>query len=513
MITKENRKWWAIAALDLSLLAVGLDATVLNLALPTLANLLHASENQLQWFVAAYSLTLAAGLLPAGLLGDRFGRKKVLLLALVLFGAGSIACAYAPSSGALIAARAVLGFGAACLITLSLSVLTVLFSETERPRAVGIWAAANFLALPIGPLLGGWLLSHYWWGWVFLINVPVVLLALAAVVVLLPESRSSERIGLDLPGILISSSGLAAMTYGLIQAGQNGWGSLSALAPLAGGLLAVAVFVGWEKLLERRPGGRPMVDLSLFSLPGFTWGTVLAAMGGFAMFGVLFAIPQYFQAVRGIDAQGSGARLIPLILGLMVGAFIADRLAARLGTKFTVALGFIILAGGMAAGSITSVNTGDAYTAFWTTLCGLGMGFALATAASAALSQLSAERSGVGSALMQTVQKIGVPFGVAILGSVLNSVYQAHISSAGVPPSTSEVIKKSVFAGVAVAQKLGSAGLLNSVHSAFISGMDTMLLICSGIAVAGILLAIIALPGKPVETKQIPEKRVESERV
>src|SRR5579862_9542287 len=186
MNTAGTRKWWALGATNLVVLAAGLDATVLSLALPTLATALRASESDLQWFSAGYALMLAAGMLPAGLLGDRYGRKKVLLGSLVLFAAGSLACAYAPTSAVFLAARAVLGLAGAGLVTMCLSALTVLFSEEERPRAVGIWAAANFLALPIGPLLGGWLLSNYWWGWVFLINVPVVVVALIAVIVLLP---------------------------------------------------------------------------------------------------------------------------------------------------------------------------------------------------------------------------------------------------------------------------------------------------------------------------------------
>jgi DHA2 family multidrug resistance protein-like MFS transporter len=185
-----SRRWWALGALTLAVLAVGLDATVLSVALPTLATALHASESDLQWFSSGYLLVLAAALLPAGLLGDRYGRKKVLLLSLALFGAGSAACAYAPSAGAFIAARMVLGLAGAGIIVMALSALTVLFTEEERPRAVGIWGAANFLALPLGPILGGWLLTHYWWGWVFLLNVPVALVGLVAAFALVPESRS-----------------------------------------------------------------------------------------------------------------------------------------------------------------------------------------------------------------------------------------------------------------------------------------------------------------------------------
>src|SRR6516164_1935605 len=203
-----NRRWWALGALVLAVLAVGLDGTILSVALPTLATALHASESDLQWFSSGYLLVLAAAMLPAGLLGDRYGRKKVLLVSLALFGAGSAACAYASSGAAFIAARAVLGLAGAGIIVMALSALTVLFTEQERPRAVGIWAAANFLALPLGPILGGWLLTHYWWGWVFLLNVPVALIGFGATLALVPESRAPQRPGLDPVGIIASTSGL-----------------------------------------------------------------------------------------------------------------------------------------------------------------------------------------------------------------------------------------------------------------------------------------------------------------
>jgi MFS transporter, DHA2 family, multidrug resistance protein len=217
MITSETRKWWALGALTLSVLAIGLDGTILSVALPTLANALHATESDLQWFSSGYLLVLAAALLPVGLLGDRFGCKKVMLTSLFLFGVGSAACAYAPTAGAFIAARVVLGLAGAGVIVMALSALTVLFTEEERPRAVGVWAAANFLSLPIGPILGGWLLTHYWWGWVFLINVPVALVGLLVALALVPESRAPVRPGLDPVGVIASIAGLVSVTYGLIE--------------------------------------------------------------------------------------------------------------------------------------------------------------------------------------------------------------------------------------------------------------------------------------------------------
>jgi MFS transporter, DHA2 family, multidrug resistance protein len=488
------RRWWALGALTLAVLAVGLDGTVLSVALPTLATDLHASTADLQWFVSGYTLVLAAALLPGGLLGDRYGRKRVLLGALALFGLGSLACAYAPSAGAFIAARVVLGLGAAAIIPLALSVLTVLFSDEERPRAVGVWATANFLALPVGPILGGWLLTNYWWGWVFLMNLPVVVIGLLAAAAWLPESRASERPALDRTGVLLSSAGLAVLVYGVIQAGQDGWGDTRALTGMLAGALALVGFVLWERRLGRRPAGQPLVDLRLFGSTTFTWGTILAALGIFALFGVLFTAPQYFQAILGADAMGSGLRLLPLIGGLALGAGLADRIAARAGAKLTVAAGFALLAGGLAVGGTTSVTSGTGFIAAWTPVVGLGMGLALATASAGALGALSAERAGVGSAVIQAVQKVGAPFAAAILGSVLNARYRGQLDVAGVPARVASTVHDSVFAGIGAARQLGSASLLHSVRAAFVDGVDVMLWVCAAIAVAGLVLALVFLP-------------------
>ncbi|MEP7024606.1 MAG: MFS transporter, partial [Actinomycetota bacterium] len=291
MSSSDSRRWWALGALAVSVLVVNLDLTVLNLALPTLATSLHASTGDLQWFIDAYSLVLAAALLPAGLLGDRYGRRKLLTGALAMFGVASLACAYAGSAGQLIAARAVLGLAAAVILPLALGVIPVMFTPAERPRAIALVGGATFAGYPIGPLLGGWLLDHYWWGSVFLINVPVVLVAVAAVAALMPESRSQQRPGLDLPGVLISSTGLVALTFGVITAGQNGWTSGSALAALAGGAVAAVVFVAWERHISQA-GRQPLADLSLFRSASFSWGTALSTLISFALFGILFGIPQ-----------------------------------------------------------------------------------------------------------------------------------------------------------------------------------------------------------------------------
>jgi hypothetical protein len=268
----------------------------------------------------------------------------------------------------------------------------------QSPAAVGVWATANFLALPLGPILGGWLLTNYWWGWAFLINVPVVLVGLLAVIVLLPESRSATRAGLDPVGVLSSSAGLTVLVYGVIEAGQHGWGDTMALTAMIAGTLLLVGFVAWERRLGRRPAGQPLVDLGLFRSTSFTWGTILAAVGIFALFGVLFTAPQYFQAVLGTDAMGSGLRLLPLIGG----------------------------------------DPGQ-----------------------------RAQRH-----------------------------LQGQLHLAGVPARVADAVRDSVFAGVAAAQQLGSVSLLHSVRTAFVDGMDVMLWVCAGIAVAGIVLALVFLPGR-----------------
>ena len=497
MDKRDPRRWWALGALTLAVLAGGLDGTILSVALPTLAKALNATETDLEWFTSGYLLVLAAAMLPAGLLGDRFGRKKVLLGSLLLFGAGSVACAFSPNPAFFIGARTVLGLACSGLIVMALSALTVLFDQEERPKAVGVWGAANFLATPIGPVLGGWLLTRYWWGWVFLMNVPVVLLGMVAALLLVPESRAERRPGLDVLGIVLSSGGLAVLTYGLISAGEHGWTAISTLLPLVAGVGILIAFAWW---LSR--AREPLVDLALFKSRAFTWGVLLASLGVLAMVGVLFTMPQYFQAVAGTDALGSGLRLLPLVMGLVVGAVPADRVASRAGRKLTVAFGFLVEGAALLSATHTTTYSSQWFIGGWMGGVGFGMGLALATAASAALGELSEERSGVGSAVMQALQKLGGPFGAAILGSVLTGVYRAQVLVSGLTPAAVAAVQGSVFAGVLLAGGLHSSRLLASVRSSFTAGMDAALLVSAGIAFAGMLLALAFLPARAVRVEK-----------
>jgi EmrB/QacA subfamily drug resistance transporter len=516
--TTGSRRWWALAALGLSVLVVALDLFVLTLALPTVSADLHASSGDLQWFVDAYSLVLAAALLPAGLLGDRIGRKRLLAGALGLFGLASLACAYSTSAGELIAARAVLGLAAAVILPLALALLPVLFTPAERPRAIAAVGGATFLGYPIGPILGGWLLDHFWWGSVFLINIPVVVIAIVAVTLLMPESRGERRQRIDLTGIVVSSAGLTSLTYGLIKAGNDGWFDPVAVTTMVAGAAALAAFVVWERLVSRarrvpRPT-LPLVDLDLFGSAGFTWGTVLSTLVSFALFGLVFAMPQYFLDVRGLNSLGAGLRMLPMIGGLALGLFFGQRLqtprkpraavssatadsGSPVSPKVLVTAGFGVMAAALAVGAGTTIGSSTGFAATWFAITGFGLGVAMPTALNAAIGALSPARSGSGSALITAMRQVGGTIGVAVLGTILATVYRSHLHLAGLPAAATGAIRKSVAAGVATAQAAGSHQLLDAVRVAYVHGLDVMLWVCSGIAIVSALLALAFLPGRP----------------
>ncbi|WP_063630032.1 MFS transporter [Nocardia sp. BMG51109] len=473
------------------MLTIGLDTTVLVVALPTMAVDLQANTAALQWFTTAYTLALAGVMLPAGALGDRYGRKKFLLAALVLFGGASVWCALATSSGELIAARAVLGIAAATMMPLSMAVLPSMFPEqAERQRAITIWVTSTAIGLPLGPIIGGWLLQHFWWGSVFLLNVPLVIVGLVAVAVLVPESRSDNRFPIDVPGVVLSVSGMLALTYGFIRLGEQGWGDAIGWAAVLGGVAVLVMFV-----LTQRRTSHPLVDLGLFATNGFRWGTGLSILVQFAMLGLFFTVPQYFQEVLGADSLGSGLRLLPLIGGLVVGTRLTDKLLPKLGVRVMITAGFVALSAGLIMGALTPVSVGYGYSAAWITILGAGMGLVMPSAMGIAMGELTAERSGSGSALLQAVRQAGGTIGVAVLGTVLASQYRSELGGYDVEP-----VSDGVSAGVAVAHKLGDPQMLEHVRSAFVGGMSAMLWVCAGICLVAAVLAAIFIRGRVPDT-------------
>ncbi len=497
MHTDSTRRWLALGALALAMLTIGLDMTVLTVALPTLAVDLNANTGALQWFSTAYTLALAAVMLPAGALGDRYGRKKLLLGALALFGAASLACAFAGTAGQLIAARVVLGVAAAVMMPLSMAVLPVLFPDsTQRAKAMNIWITSTALGLPLGPILGGWLIDSFWWGSVFLINVPMVVLGAAAVAVLVPESRNPDQRPMDLPGIALSILGMLGVTYGFIRLGDKGWSDRLGWAGLLGGAAVVAVFIVWQ-----RRASFPLIDLGLFRSPGFRWGAAFTVIITFGLFGLFFTVPQYYQAILGVDALGSGVRLLPMIAGLLIGSRLGDRLQPKLGPALMVALGLTVLAVGMGLGGLTELGTPYWFVALWVGLTGAGMGLALPVGMAVALDDLEVARAGVGSALVQALRQAAGTIAVALLGTVLATVYRDELGALNVDP-----IRDSVNAGVAVAKSTGNAGLLEQVQLAFVGGMSAMLWVCAAICAVAVPLALRVLPRQSTAASQRPDK-------
>lgn len=487
-----RRSWLALFSLVPASLAIGLDATVVSIALPTLATQMHASASTLQWFVIAYTLAFAAAMIPAGLLGDRWGRKRTLLVALALFGVASAACAWAPGSGAFLAARVLLGLGAAAVTPMSLALLPSLFSPAVRPRALAVLMATAMLGFPLGPLLGGWILSHAWWGWAFALNLPMVAIALVTVGRLMPEQRAergSARV--DVVGILTSSVALTAFTYGATRAGDDGWGSALAWTWMLGGLAVGAGFVAWE-----RRAAHPLVDLRLFRDRGFSTGTALASVLSFVMFGLMFAVPQFAQGVLGTDAQGAGVRFLPLIGGMLVTSLAGDRIAPRLGARVVVGTGLLVTAAALALGATTSVTSGDGHLALWTALAGAGLGLALPASIDAAMAALGDEGAGTGSAVIQALRMVASSLGAAVLGSVMTAQYRGQLPALdGLPREAAAAARSGLQGALAVAQQAGLPDLAAAARTAFTSGLAVMLGSAAVVAALGATLAVL-LPGR-----------------
>ncbi|MEV8510982.1 MFS transporter [Dactylosporangium sp. NPDC051484] len=482
-VTFSPRRWWALIAIVLSVLTVGFDTTILNVALPTLATALNAGNDDLQWIVNAYVLVFAGLLLPMGALGDRYGRKRLLMTGLLLFAGASLIAVFASGAGQVIAARALMGVGGAILTPITMAVLPVMFEPHERGKAISLVTMGMGIGLPLGPIIGGYLLEHFWWGSIFVINVPVALVALVAVALLVPESRSSTPKRVDLIGAGLSTLGLVSLVYGVIEAPARGWTDARVLVGLALGAALLAIFA----LVERRAES-PMIDLRLFRKARFAWGTAAGTLASFALFGVLFILPQYLQAVRGNDALGVGLRLLPLIGGLFVGAPLGERIAHLTATRVPVAAGLLIGAVGLGLGARTGVESGYGFVATWLAVGGFGIGLALTPAMDAVLGSLPRDEAGSGTAITMTLRQVGGALGVALLGSLTAAVYRDRLDAAP------ETAKQSISAAVAIAARTGDQALALSARSAFLTAMSAVLLACAAIAVVGAVLVALFLP-------------------
>ena len=507
MTQLDGRRWWVLVVMCCSLLVISVDNTILNVALPTLARELSASSSQLQWFVDAYVLAFAGLLLTAGSIGDRYGRKLWLLIGLVIFSVGSLGAALSDSSERLIAARALMGIGGAFIMPSTLSIITNVFPERERGRAIGIWTGAFGLGIAIGPLAGGWLLEYFSWGSVFLVNLPIVVTAIVATLLIVRESKDSQALPLDPVGAVLSVVGISALLYGIIEVPSYGWGDGGIIVAFSAAAIFLIAFGIWEMRVKH-----PMLDISLFRNPRFSGASGAITLVSFALFGTIFSLTQYLQLVQGYATLDAGLRILPVALGLIIGSGLSTRFAERIGLKYTVAGGLAIVACGLTVMSLLKTDSGYELVATALIVMGLGMGTAMAPATNSIMGSLPLDKAGVGSATNDTTRQIGGALGVAILGSVLSSVYHDKMSSvgAGLPQQAVDALRDSISKATGVAARVGGPtgqSILVTAREAFVQAMNQTVLVAAGVALAGALVALLILPVRVYKTepKATPE--------
>jgi len=489
-----DRRWWTLAVLCLSLLIVFVGNSSLNVTIPTLARDLHATESQLQWVVAIYSLVFAGLLFTTGAIGDRFGRKGTLQSGLVLFAASAYLASQATSMGQIIACRALMGLAAALIMPSTLSIIINVFPAHERPKAIAIWASVTGAAGALGPVASGFLLGHFWFGSVFLINVPIIIVALVAGKFLVPKSRDPEESQFDPLGSVLSVIGIVALVYALIEAPDKGWGSAQTLVAFAIAAVVLALFVAWELHTPE-----PMLDMHYFRNPAFSTGTGGMILVFVAMYGVMFLITQYFQLVLGYSALSAALRLMPIALIMLVVAPFTPRLSARFGAHRTVGFGMLCIATGFTLFLGLTTHTPYAYVVLCVIPLTTGIALAMSPMTASIMSAVPPRRAGAGSAMNDATRELGAALGIAVLGSVAASRYATSVAPAlnGLSESAKSEASTSIAGALHVASTLpADAGhaLASSAQSAFVDGIHLAVFVGAILAVSSAVIVWRKLP-------------------
>jgi EmrB/QacA subfamily drug resistance transporter len=498
--TIQRRRWIILGVLVISLIAIVLDNTVLNVALKTIAQPrggLGASQSQLEWGINSYTLVFAGLLFTFGVLGDRIGRKRMLMVGMALFGLFSLLTAYAHSPDQLIFARAAMGLGAAAVMPQTLSIISNVFEPRERARAIGIWALAVGIGVAIGPIVGGLLLAHFWWGSVFLINVPVTAIGVAAMAVLVPESRNPDPGRIDFLGVLLSIAGLVLLVYGIIQGGDKGsWIHWDALGTALAGAAMLALFAWYEARLSH-----PSLDVRLFRDPRLSSAVGAIALVFFGMLGAFFFLSFYLQSVRGYTPLDAGLLTLPFAAGQMLVSPRAATLVRRFGAKAVSVSGLLAVTVSLAGYQLLGTATPIWVLGVIFFIQGAGMGSVMPSATEAVMSVVPRERAGSGSALTNTARQVGGALGVAVLGSIVAQAYRGQLSPhlAALPPAARNAATGSIAATQAVASRLGPAGarLNGFADTAFVHAMHVTTVISAAITLAGALVVLAWMPGRP----------------
>jgi EmrB/QacA subfamily drug resistance transporter len=494
----DTRRWIVLGVMCLSLLLIVMDNTIVNVALPTLQRDLDASTTQLQWVVDAYILVFAGLLLTMGSLGDRFGRRGALAIGLAIMGTGSILSAFANDADQLIATRALMGVGGAMIMPATLSIITNVFTERrERAQAIAIWAATAGAAVAIGPVTGGWLLEHFWWGSVFLVNVPVVVVALVLGQLFVPTSRDPAAPPIDVPGALLSIAGLVVLVWAIIE-GPGGWTDPEILGAFALAAVLLGAFILWERWTRF-----PMLDVSFFRNPRFSAASGAIMLTFFAMFGSLFLLTQFLQSILGYTPLEAGIRLLPMAGVMIVISPLSAKVVERIGSKIVVASGLSIAAIGLIIAS--RLTAGASYPEVLASLVVLAAGMALVMppATESIMGSLPPAKAGVGSAVNDTTRQVGGALGVAVLGSVMSSTYGPRVSDAisGLPLSSEQAtaIHDQIGAAIRAAGEIGGApgrALADVASRGFADGMSTAFIIGAAALALGAVIVALFLPAR-----------------
>ena len=490
------RRRQILLVLCLSLLVVVIDNTILNTALPTLARVLHAGTSSLQWITDAYTLCFAALLIPAGALGDRYGRRRSLLGGLAVFALGSVVAAFASGTGMLIGARVVMGLGAAFVMPATLSILNAVFPPKERPQAIAAWSAVTGIGIVIGPTLGGLLLSHFWWGSIFLINVPLVAVALAGVMLTVPETAEPSVHRLDILGTVLVGGALFAIVDAIIEAPDRGWTGAMTLAEIAAGFAALGIFAWWELRTAH-----PLVDLRIFTSRAFSTAAAAVTVIFFALFGSLFVLTQYLQLVHGYSPLSAGLRALPFAFAIGAMSPVSPILAKRFGTRLVIPAGMALMGLGLLDLSTVGVHTSYPPMALAIAIMGAGMGMVMAPASTTIMTTVPAHQAGAGSAINDTIREVGGALGIAVVGSLAAAVYRSRLTHVLVaqhaPGLVVHVATGSVAAADITGRQVGGAAgseLVAAAHSAFVNAMAMGVRAAAGVALVSAVAAIFALP-------------------
>ena len=501
-----RRRWWILGILSMSLLIIGLDNTILNVAIPTLQREFSASATSLQWMVDAYILVFAGLLLTMGSLGDRFGRKRALQLGLVIFGLSSLFAAYADSSAQLITARALMGIGGALIMPSTLSILTDVFPREERGKAIGIWAGVAGLGVGIGPLTGGVLLENFWWGSVFLINIPVVVIAIVTGLILVPESRDPHPKRLDIPGALLSITAISTLVYFIIEAPAHGWTNAFVIAGFLGGAVLTALFLIWESKIDH-----PMLNLAYFKNPRFSAGAGAIALGFFALFGMIFGMTQYLQFVQGFTPLEAGLRMAPIALGIAAGAGSSHRFVGKLGTNKVVAAGLVGLAVVFVTISFWQIDTNYWIVGGTFFFLAFSMGNVMAPSTDSVMGAVPEANAGVASAMNDVTRQVAGALGVAVIGSVINTAYSQKIEPAvaDLPSEAAVRFGDSIGDSIGAALKIASmmppeiaVGLIGAAKSGFTEALGIAVLAAAAMAIAAAILVLKFMPPRHLPAQQ-----------